>query len=257
MTLGIGMPGKAGDFLYSVASSRYLSQAHNEKIDFYTSPYCENLRRLMEYQDYTNEFIVPESYKDYWFAWGVQPADMPIPKEKYSNVYQFGYHAFPDRTLPAWFMHSIGLDNINQSCLGMFKYPEVETLNGDYVVIAPRRDLSFEKTFKHFIEICPVPIVQIGGIRETWPGREGDIDITCLDWLETVSWISKAKGFFGIISSQGALAHNFDIPKVFPFHDGWDMRHVVQTPTTLYMPVFEKAGYGKTAEDALEFMGLM
>lgn len=238
---------------------RWLHQHTGEKIDFYTSHEYSSIKRLYEYQDYINEVIVPDGYKVTHYGWGACPPLMGqyVDKSKYSSFYEFGYLNFPDRPLPSWFAHSIGFENVNPPCLGMFKYPEVKTLDGDYVVVASRRSLDFENTFKHFIEICPLPIVQIGGIREDWPCREGDISIIQLDWLETVSWISKAKGFFGIISSQGALAHNFDMPKVFPYTDGWDMRHVVQTPTALYMPIFERYGYGKTAEDALEFMGLL
>lgn len=257
--IGFSHGGKHGDILYGVPLMKRISELTGEKIDFYTSKEYSSTRRLLEHQDYINAVIVPPTYKIDHFGWGVQPWDFRpfVDTSKYTEFYQLGYRAFPDRSLPNWYAHTIGMDNLSVPCLNMFKYPEVKTLDGDYVVMASRRSLDFPNTFKHFIDICPVPIVQIGGIREDWPCREGDISIIQLDWLETVSWISKAKGFIGIISSQGALAHNFDIPKVFPFHDGWDMRHVVQTPTTLYMPVFEKAGYGGTAEDALAFMGLL
>jgi hypothetical protein len=53
--------------------------------------------------------------------------------------------------------------------------------------------------------------------------------------LSTLSILSGAKGFVGLMSSQLVLANGFPYPRIAP-HDGrsWDMRHVINTEYNHY-----------------------
>lgn len=249
-------PGKFGDAIYGTAAIKWVAGVHHCAVDFYTSSYLASLERLYMYQTWINDFIVPAGYVIRDHGCGTQPAQMAqFMKPGYEAIYEFGFRSFPDRPLPEFVLHQLGIDGINPPMLGLFDYPELipapwhvaeyepdkYVFEEDFIVVAPRSDLTvgpggvtMKEIFYEFAEKCPLPIVQIGGRGEAWPW-ENSIDITTLDWLETVSWLSRAKGFYGIISSQGGLAHNFDFPKVYPHNDGgWDMRHVVRTPTSFY-----------------------
>lgn len=267
-------PGKFGDTLYSVPSARYLASLYGP-VDFYISGYYGAIQRLLNYQeDYINECVIADEYgyKVTSHGWGAQPWDMSkaMIKRPYEYIFQFGYRNFPDRPLPEFDLSENGILGINPSMLGCFKgpwlpkaeyevckeQPDKHILNEPYVIVAPRGDLTTDRVgrsmkdiFYDFAAKCPLRIVQIGARGEAWPWQDS-LDITGLDWLETVSWLKEARGFYGIISAQGALAHGFDMPKVFPHNGGgWDMRHVVRTETSMYavMP---------RAETVLEFMGL-
>lgn len=268
-------PGKNGDALYSLGAVKYLAEIYGP-VDFYISRYYSSIRRLINFQKhYIHECLIADDY-GYVFGtphgWGAQPPidEKDIRGKKYDQFFSFGYRNFPDRPLPDFALSEHGIINPGTSMLDTFRgpwlpkaeyevcreQPDKHILNEPYVVVAPRGDLTTDKVgrsmkdiFYDFAAKCPLRIVQIGARGEAWPWQNS-LDITGLDWLETVSWLSEAKGFYGIISAQGALAHSFDYPKVFPHNGGgWDMRHVVRTETTMYavMP---------SAEKVLEFMGL-
>lgn len=246
--IGLSHPGKFGDLLYSIPGTKFLCDYYGAKCHFYTSAYYGSIKRLLDYQDYVEECIIPETYQVLQWGWGAQPSSMRshFRDIDYIAIHEFGFRHFPDRPLHEWYLHEEGI-NISPPLVGFLSYPDIETLDEDYIVIAPRGDYMFKESFDGVIEKSPVAVVQIGMEGEAW---EGGIDKTGLDWLETVSWLSKAKAFYGIISSQGALAQNFDNPKVYCHNGGgWDMRHVPRTPTSFY-EVFP------SAERILELMGL-
>lgn len=269
--IACAMPGKKGDFIYSVPAAKYLAELYNCQVDYYTSPLCAGLKRLLEYQPYIRNLIVPEEFTEWWAGWGVQPWDMSrYINGDYKYVFQFGYKNFPDRPLPEFALSENGILGINPPMIGIFdcpwlpvadyevckQQPDKHILNEPYVVVASRGDLTQDKlgrtTKDHFYDFaakCPIRVVQIGGPGESWPWGDS-LDATCVDWLETCSWLRGARGFYGLISSQGGMAQSFDIPKVYIHNGGgWDMRHVVRTETSAYyvMP---------PAEQVLEFMGL-
>lgn len=241
-------PGKFGDLIYSLPGTKFLCDYYSAKCHFYTSSYYGFIKRLIDYQDYIEECVIAEAYQILEFSWGAQPWDMqPYFRDiDYLAIHQFGFRHFPDRPLHEWYLHEEGLD-VSPPLLGFLSYPEIKTLDEDYIVIAPRGDHMFIESFQGIIDKSPVAVVQIGTEGEAW---EGGIDKTGIDWLETVSWLAGAKAFYGLISSQGALAQNFDFPKVYPHNGGgWDMRHVPKTPTSFY-EVFP------SVERILELMGL-
>lgn len=228
MPIAVSMPGKIGDAIYALPVARELCRKHKTTCDFYTSDYCTPLKRLFEYQWYVDNFIVPEEYHIERMDMGVQPWRMPV-KPGYDAVYHLGYRYVPNISLPDFMAKTAGIEFSPKI---EYQYPEIETLDEPYMVMAARGESSYKDLFLEVIEKSPIRVVQIGGKGEYIGDDPG---ATGMDMLETVSWISKAEAFVGLMSSQLALANGFNIPKVAP-HDGvsWDMRHVVYSPRNFY-----------------------
>jgi len=241
MAIATAHPGRLGDALYSLPAIKKICQLRECTSDFYTSSYCEPLRKLFERQSYIDNFYISPSYVVDNFGCGAQPWYVPIDSNNYECVYQLGFRYTPDTALHKFIGASIGVsvDEIK------YEFDDFPTLDEPYIVVAPRGETSFKSLF---IDICQKyadNVVIIGG--------NGDyinygIDKTGLDMLETLTWISKAKAFVGMMSSQLVLANGFNIPKIVP-HDGrsWDMRHVIYSDTNHYL-------VNPTAEEILSYV---
>jgi hypothetical protein len=222
-------PGKIGDAIYSLPAIRKACEMEKARADFYTSDYCRPMKRLFEYQSFIDGFYIPDSYHIERMDMGVQPYNLPIDNSRYDRVYQMGFRWVPDRAIPDFISLSVGIPlpvDIE------YDYPEFETLDKPYIVVAPRGETSFKELFNNVIEMSPVSVIVLGGFGD-YTGK--GIDKTGLDLLETTTWIAKSIGFVGLMSSQLALANGFNIPKIAP-HNGinWDMRHVVYGETNYY-----------------------
>lgn len=229
MTIAVSMPGKMGDALYALPTARLLYGIFGEKIDFYTSDYCRPMEKLVMYQDYINNFIIPEDYKIERMDMGVQPWKMPILEQIYTHVFQLGFQAVPDRSIHQYIAHKIGIDT---PLAIRYEYPKssITGLPKEYICIAPRGNTTFVDTFNTLADSRESVI--IGGTGD-YTGH--GIDMTGLDMLDTLYILSKAKGFVGLMSAMLVLANGFDIPRI-AIHDGihWDMRHVVYTEYNHY-----------------------
>lgn len=224
-------PGKMGDALYALPAIKKACEINNCKADFYTSEYCRPMERLVKYQSYIDEFIIPKNYVVERMDMGVQPYIMPIDEDKYENVYQMGFRWVPDRAIPDFIALTCG---IPLPVKVEYEYPESldEDLDEPYIIIAPRGETGFKELFVKFIEACPIPCIVVGGKGDFIGVGE---DLTGIDMLETTTWIAKSAGFLGLMSSQLALANGFNIPKI-AVHNGinWDMRHVIYSDTNFY-----------------------
>lgn len=227
--IAVSHPGKLGDVLYCLPTVRYLCEKYDTKADFFTSSYCTPLVRFLEYQSCIRKVVIPRDYVIRDAFCGVQPWEMPIPKDSYQKVFQLGFQKEPDQALPDFIAQSIGAPT------GLpisYDYLQYQTLAEPYMVIAPGKQLQFRDVLCEVIRRSTIPIVVIGA-RDECLG-EG-IDKTGLDFLETVSWIASARAFLGTMSSQLVIANGFPIPKIV-LDDGfhWDMRHVVHGPWNSY-----------------------
>jgi len=226
-------PGKLGDALYSLPFIRYLANSTGFPVDYYTSTYCEPMRKLMEYQSCVNSFTVLEDFVIERYDIGCQPWLMPIP-DKYSKVYHCGFRNVPDRMLHQYIA---AIHGIYEPLAIEYEYPTLtEPLsNENYIVIAPRGQTSFRQLFNEIAENYNT--VVIGG-KDEYTGRGRDC--TGLDMLDTLSILSKAKGFIGLMSSQLVLANGFDIPRI-GLNGVWsDMRHAINTARNIYPKEPEK-----------------
>ena len=239
-------PGRLGDALYALHTIRKLSKLHGTPIDFYTSEYCNPLRRLFEYQSCIDQFIVPEDYVIERHDCGIQPWRMPIPNV-YDRIYHLGFRQVPNQSLDFFIARSIGLD---KPAPNQYEHPNTEPTYGTHIVLAARGETTFKRLFKEIIKLCPIEVIEIGGKGEAI-GNGKTIDKTGLDFLETLDVIAHARGYVGLMSSQLALANGFPIPKVAP-HDGksWDMRHVVNSKYNYY-PI------NPSAETVIDILGVM
>lgn len=228
-------PGKIGDALYTLPMLRYLSRTHGVTFDFYTSKYCEPLKRLFEYQSCINRFIISDTYQVERMDMGCQPAHVPIPNE-YEQVYQCGFTSVPDGMLHQFIAKQHG---ITIPLAVEYEYPQASVgspvtpgaLPDEYVCLAPRGDSSYGRVFDEVAD--RTACVVIGG-RGDYRGR--GYDLSGLDLLYTLTVLSGARGFVGLMSSQLVLANGFSYPKVVP-HDNrsWDMRHVVNQASNIYL----------------------
>lgn len=220
-------PGKMGDCLYTLPVLRYIYEATGQPIDFYTGEYCMPLKRLFEYQSCINSFQLSKDYiVDNWGCGG-QPWFIPVP-EGYKKVYQLGFRYTPDRPLHQFIAHQIGID-VNLEI--KYEYPVFDSLfaDQDYICIAPRGNTTFKEIFNELAKRRDNLII----------GGEGDytgygFDATGLDMLDTLSILSEAKGFVGLMSSQLVLANGFNIPKIGLNGMFSDMRHAIKSPLNYY-----------------------
>jgi len=234
-------PGRLGDALYALPTIKVLCDSYKQKADFYTSQYCEPMRRLVERQSYINKFYVAPNYVVDNFGCGAQPWYVPIDGTLYTASFQLGFRYTPDTALPVFIGNCMGI----QVGRVEYEYNDFKTLDEPYIVIAPRGNTSFRNLFCDVVRKSPYESVIIGGPNDY---INKGLDATGVDLLETLTWISKARAFIGLMSSQLALANGFDLPKLVP-HDGmsWDMRHVIYSPTNHYF-------VNPTAEEILSYI---
>lgn len=263
--IGLSHPGKSGDILYSVPAMKWLCDKHNTVGDFYTAALGPSLRKIFEYQYYINEYVVCGEPSDFWGGWGVQPWDLSsyMDNREYEAVYQFGFRNYPNDQVHRFYLTELGIHGVTPELIGTWEYPELESTeytelaNTDYVVIAPRGDMDFYGTYMSAMDLLKIPAVQIGHPSE-WFDHPNALNYTNVDWLYELSILSHAKGFIGPISSKGALAHNFDFPKVYVTHLGYGagIGQLPLTPTT-HLLIQEEQGKTIAGERILERMGLI
>lgn len=238
-------PGKIGDALYTLPMLRYLWRTHGVTFDFYTSAYCAPLKELFEYQSCINSFIVSETYRVERMDMGCQPAEVPIPAQ-YDRVFQCGFKRTPDAMLHQFIAKENG---ITVPLAVEYDFPDAsvglpETLRGvDYVCVAPRSNSSYNYLFDG---VCDRRDCVIIGSHSDYRGHGRNY--TGLNMLETLTVLSQARAFLGLMSSQLVLANGFPYPKLVP-HDNrsWDMRHVINQASNIYL-------VNPSIEDALRYL---
>ncbi len=200
-------PGKLGDALYALPTIRELSRRHGKLVDFYTSSYCEPLRKLFEAQHCIDRFIVAPRYVLRDFSCGGQPWQIPID-EPYAATYQLGFRGLPHEPLPDYISASAHLPP------GLpIRYdfePTEPEIDEPYIVVAPRPTIP---VFRELPERSPVRIVEIGGAGEG-TGSPLVIDKTGIDMLDVLPLLARARAFVGYHSAMLVLANGFPIPKV-------------------------------------------
>lgn len=247
-------PGKMGDAMYTLPFIRYIYGATGEKVDFYTSDYCEPLRLLFEYQPCIDKFIIPQEYKVERMDMGCQPWQMPVP-DTYEHVWQCGFKRVPDRALHQFIAHEQGVDvplgiRYETNLMGS------PSQFAPYVTIAPRGASSYNHVFsKTVAELRKrgIKVVTVGGTGDNQLENPDDVYVDCTgaDMLTTAGIIKKSVGFIGLMSAMLVLANGFDIPRVVP-HDNksWDMRHVLYTEYNHYL-------VNPSADQIIEKLGVL
>ena len=246
--IAVSHPGKIGDALYCLPSIRELSKKYNCKVDFYTSKHCLPIQHFMELQDCINECIIPESYTIERYDMGIQPWSMPIESSGYETIYQMGFKNIPDKSLPEYLAESIGLDrNIGNNIYYNF-IDEFNHTDNNYIVIAPRGETGYAELFRGVIDYYKEKNIECFIV-----GGQGDYinkgnDYTHLTFNQMTSLISHSKFYLGIMSAPLVIANGFNVPKIIPYTNTWDMRHVVIKPESHYM-------FEPTLEQILQIMG--
>ena len=137
---------------------------------------------------------------------GCQPWLVPIHgEEKYEAVYHLGFRGYPtEKGIINYIAESV---DAPMNLPLKYDYPDIETLD-KYVVVAPRGEERWRPVIARLA--ARGDVVQIGSFGDKVSAF--GIDKTGLDFLETLSWISKARAFMGCKSSQLVLAKAFSIP---------------------------------------------
>lgn len=249
--IAIEMPGKIGDFLYTLPLARYLSNAKNTKVDLWTSNYCRPTIELLEYQSCINKVIIPDDYIPERFDMGVQPP-IQVPYGMYETVYSCTFRSIPNTRLDHFMALSVGIEPHLLPPV-YYEIPEYDEFAeelegiGDYYVLGTRGVTSYDDTFREFVGLSDKLVLIIGSKGE-YNGY--GLDFTGLNLLDTCSVLSKSKGYVGLMSSMLVLANGFNIPRVSP-HDNvsWDLRHVIYSNNNYY-PILP------TAKDILSILEL-
>lgn len=91
-------PGKAGDILWALPTMRYLAEAYNTQVDFWTSAAYKHVLPLVEAQPYVRH----AEHLDSWEVQDTAPMSPWIPPAEvlehfpeYDHVYHLGYHRWP------------------------------------------------------------------------------------------------------------------------------------------------------------------
>jgi ADP-heptose:LPS heptosyltransferase len=221
-------PGKMGDVLYCLPVMRYIYKATGLKFDFWTSEYCAPLKDLFEYQECVDKFYVAPDYKLERMDMGCQPYEVPVPIQQYARTYQLGFRSVPDEMLHQFIGRYAGVD---VPLAIEYDYPPLldYTWPSPYIVLAPRGKTTFEHIFN---EIADKTIAIIVGGKDDYTGH--GVDLTGLDMLDTLTILSGAKAFVGLMSSQLVLANGFDIPRIALNGYMADMRHSIITARNYY-----------------------
>ena len=233
--IAISHPGKIGDALYTLPTIRELSKKYNCKIDFYTSEYCRPIKEFMELQEPTNECIIPENYLIERYDMGIQPWFMPIDNSKYEAVYQLGFKQIPDKSLPEFIAETAGLNKEAGKNIFYNLYETIFERSDNYIAIAPRGETSYSPIFKGVIDWCESKNIECRIIGGKWDYFNYGIDYTFLNFHDMASLISTSKFYLGIMSAPLVIANGFNVPKIIPYNNNWDMRHIVQKPESNYM----------------------
>jgi len=232
MKFAAAHPGKMGDLLYIIPTLRYIYEATGIPFDVYTSEYCAPLKSLFEYQKCVSQFIVAPDYKIERMDMGIQPAYVPIPNEqRYARIFQLGFRSEPDRMLHQFIGEYAG---ISEPLAIKYDYPKLTTVDWQlpYYVIAPRGKTTYEHIFNELAQQRTCVVV---GTESDYTGY--GINMTGKDFLETLSILSGASGFVGLMSSQLVLANGFPIPRIGLNGLASDMRHAINYHLNYYPPL--------------------
>lgn len=242
-------PGKIGDLLYILPAAKAICTRDGAVADIYTSEVCRAAERLIRYQPYVNDFVVPANYVIRDAGQGVQPWSMDVPGG-YDAVYQLGYEHFPKGPLHIYTALRAGLPSVEPP---QFECPDISYFEEPYVVVAHcdhRTHADLRRAYEYFVGACPVKTVQIG-LPEDWVGGPSE-NMTGLDLLETASLIKKAKAYVGFYSGQLAIANGFPgLPKIITMWRGVGEQHGLYIPITIDLEHPDGAAILRTVEKFL------
>jgi hypothetical protein len=228
----VTMPGKLGDALYSLPTIKLLSEIRGEKITFWTSPYCKPLKTLFEAQRCVKDVFIDNQYAYQHDNLGMQPWRMQNAELVGQEVIHLGFRGYPPCSLPLYMLRLAGFDTSEQKVEAsmVLDYTITRKIEGDYIVLAPKTlNPQFEELWRALT--TEYKVVSIG--TEYFPGT---IDMTGLDFLETCAIIDNAKLYAGTLSAMLALANFFNVPKIVPYDQRWDLTHGLNKPEYLMLP---------------------
>jgi len=227
------MPGKIGDLLYVLPTAKKLHEQDGASIDICTSEVCRPVERLIKYQHYINEVHISKKYVLRDLGQGCQPWYMDPPdNQEYDKVYQLGYQHFPYGPLHQYAASMAGVFPVANP---QYDFPDIKYFDEPYIVVghcSNRSSSEMAANYRYFVDRSPIKTVQTGA-PEDWVGGPSE-NMTGLDFLETLSLISRAKAFIGFYSGLLVLANGFPgLLKVVTMWPGVGEQHSLHIPVTI------------------------
>lgn len=232
-------PGKIGDAFYALPTIRRICKDNNAEAVFYTSSYCEPMRKTMLYQSCIVDFIIPDNYQVEHFGCGGQPWQMPIDTSKYEKVHQLGFHTPINKSLHKVIAEAENIHDIEDP---YYEYPETYNLDYDYAIINTNYT---SKGFNPYIDNLYYDFVCKSPIKCVQFGREGDqlsrphdnlVSFMGIDMLDTLSLMAKAKLYIGVMTGTLVLANGFpNLKKIIINNDPFEILCGLHTPSQIYM----------------------
>ncbi|MBU8921002.1 MAG: hypothetical protein KOO63_04075 [Bacteroidales bacterium] len=226
------MPGKIGDALYTLPTIQTICERDDAEATFITSEMCRPLERLLLYQDYIVDFVVPPEYIIMGEGQGVQPWEMPVVGE-YDKVYQLGYAQCPRGPLHKFSARCAGLETVPDP---VYKYPNKKFYSDPYVVVgycASRGYPPMWDAYRYMIENCPIQVVQTGTMADYIDSPSDNM--AELDLLDVLPLLAHAKLFVGFYSGLLVLANGFpELQRIVTLTSkGCGEQHGLHLPNTL------------------------
>lgn len=226
-------PGKIGDMLYILPTVKKVCERDNAVADIYTSEMCRAAENLVKYQSYVHDFIIPSDYVIRDCGQGVQPWNMPIPSSGYDKIYQLGYQYFPHGPLHQFTARMAGEYPVSDP---QYNYPDKTFCEEPYVVTTMCAHRAYPELwdhYRHFINNCPLKVIQTGEKREFISDTKAE-DMTGCDLLDALSLIAKAKAFIGFYSGMLVLANGIpNLLKIVTMWPGVGEQHGLHIPKTV------------------------
>jgi hypothetical protein len=164
---------------------------------------------------------------------GMQPYEVPVP-DGYDEVFHCGFRTVPHMALHQFIAAQHG---VHKPLAVQYEIPDrLPPTDHAYYIMAPRGESTWKQTFLEVPDKLPYPCYTIGAKGEDIGGN--GIDMTGMSLLDTLWWLSYAKGFIGLGSSQLVLANGFPgLRKVVPHHGyEYDYRHFIyQAQNRIYI----------------------
>lgn len=220
-------PGRCGDAIFCLPTIKALCRKHWCKADMYSSDWCAPMEPLFRYQPFIRDFIIPPEYKIEGHGIGVQPWEMPIPKEKYEAVYQLGFKTYPFVALPDHIAASEGFGLLPLE----LEYPLERKIEGDYLVGCTKSmnecAMAFPQSPDFFEKMGERMRLVIIGMQPLAPHIKGEHQM--MNMLEIASLMHFSRGFIGSPSTPHTIAAFIPHLKMVTLRHNWlDRRQMWQ-----------------------------
>lgn len=246
MTIAVSHPGKLGDLLYCLPTVRHIAKISGQKVDFWTSKFCQAGQTLLDAQPYINKCFISDKYVMQHEGCGVQPWLLQ-PDKSYDRVYHLGLRDYPQCRLVDYYPKIYGFSLVDTTIsyefekikegdkIGYLNNPECPP-----IVICPGRNPNLKGIFNSLINSLiddHKTVYQVGPKDECITTCNPNVITYNVDMLNTLALLEHAKLFIGTLSANLVLANGFSGLKkvVLCEPERWNPRHDIHSEKHIYL----------------------